>query len=483
MEARPSTPPQTFFTYVSPSPSASIVTILRLKDDAETSNQLDKEFADCEDEEKLFQDEEGRTIRVRRRRMDEVDGSSDGTHDIFVEDDVIVEKEVVNPFESSNDAIEGEVMRLTIDDRVNEEKRDPVPLRFDWEEDVETQPNVHPELDARLLEAIETSNLKAIEHCIRSGANPNVRKIVTLQVTLPSGEQVEETLPMESCLALAIRSSGDETVELVRMLLLAGADPNAKIEWNVANFFDVWTADDWCGKFRWLKTYSYSSALEFALTSSRGVPFNEKGAYVVLQNPATQNSRRDEFLKPNFDVIQLLLRCSAEVTPEAILRAKRSKDSALIEEIENAYYEQQEQFKQESFAGTASSVLEDICEELDEGIVGIPPSADPKVEQTVDWDSLDAVEVVEDYFEDSDEGATSNVVSPEVGEASFADSDTVDESEMKEQLKVDSVSADAPLALGLWCSTVFGQQDIASHSSLTPGNSALKHRRQRYKVR
>ncbi|KAJ3342471.1 hypothetical protein HDU93_002230 [Gonapodya sp. JEL0774] len=67
---RPPTPPSTVFSNVA-SPSASIITVIHVRDDGQldedTNKTLEAAFKDSPDEEKIFQDQEGRTVRVTRR--------------------------------------------------------------------------------------------------------------------------------------------------------------------------------------------------------------------------------------------------------------------------------------------------------------------------------------------------------------------------------------------------------------------------------
>ncbi|KAJ3335737.1 hypothetical protein HDU93_004583 [Gonapodya sp. JEL0774] len=189
----------------------------------------------------------------------------------------------------------------------------------------------------RLIEAVEENDLEEVEKALADGADANARKSVTLMVNLSDGQKVEDTVAMESALCLAIRNGATErsAANIVRALLAAGADPNAVVEWKAANFFDKWTPKEWFGKFRWLTTYRFPSALEFALTTARAKPFSEKGGHVVLDNPADKDVRRDEFpLKPNMEIIIMLLRHGGKITTSALQAAKKSDDKAFVSFVE-----------------------------------------------------------------------------------------------------------------------------------------------------
>ena len=67
--------------------------------------------------------------------------------------------------------------------------------------------------------------MEGVKNALAAGADPNTRKAITLKVMLnPSGEEVEDTLPMESALTLAIQNGAMEpkAVEIVRVLLDGG---------------------------------------------------------------------------------------------------------------------------------------------------------------------------------------------------------------------------------------------------------------------
>ena len=105
---------------------------------------------------------------------------------------------------------------------------------------------------------------------------------------------------------------------------------------------DKWTPQEWNGKYRWLSTYKYPSYLDFALTTSHGKPFSEKGGHVVLDNPASQDQRRDEYpLRPNMDIVLLLLGRGANVSRTAVKAAKKIPDRAFLRLVESKAKEQE----------------------------------------------------------------------------------------------------------------------------------------------
>ncbi|KXS09119.1 hypothetical protein M427DRAFT_39486, partial [Gonapodya prolifera JEL478] len=184
-----------------------------------------------------------------------------------------------------------------------------------------------PEVDARLIEAVEAADLNLVKQRLAEGANPNSRKTVTLNVTV-DGEAHSDTQYMESALIIAIR---DGQLEIVESLLKAGCDPNAPVSWNVSNAMPTWTAADWSGPARWFAHNEYPSALDFALANSYGKAFNEKGGKVVLNNPPSQESCSDVYrLKPNINGVKLLLKHGARVNDGTLSAAKKLSDKSFL---------------------------------------------------------------------------------------------------------------------------------------------------------
>ena len=155
----------------------------------------------------------------------------------------------------------------------------------------------------------------------------------------------------------------------MRLVPARGADPNGKVDWKTSNYFDKWTPQEWNGKYRWLSTYKYPSYLDFALTTSHGKPFSEKGGHVVLDNPASQDQRRDEYpLRPNMDIVLLLLGRGAKVSRTAVKAAKKIPDRAFLRLVESKAKEQEAAKP----AGQPSNDVEDAILETETSRVRSP---------------------------------------------------------------------------------------------------------------
>ncbi|KAJ3344270.1 hypothetical protein HDU93_000060 [Gonapodya sp. JEL0774] len=187
--------------------------------------------------------------------------------------------------------------------------------------------------NARLMEAVEFGNIAEVRTLLGSGrADANTCKRVTQRgsVIVRRGgifssntmETVSDTVRAESALVVAVRNG---RVDLARALLEAGANPNATVQWSVANFFQDWDMEAWETK-RWFPSYSFSSALVLALQKGTAW-FSGPGGHVQIptpRSPEERYSRHQTFnLRPKIEMVLALLAYGAEVTDEVRNAAKR----------------------------------------------------------------------------------------------------------------------------------------------------------------
>ena len=87
----------------------------------------------------------------------------------------------------------------------------------------------------------------------------------------------------------------------------------------------------------WFAHNEYPSVLDFALASSYGKAFNEKGAHVVLDNPVSQESRSDVFrLKPNIEVVKTLIHHGAIISDSCLSASRKLPDKSFIRFLEQS---------------------------------------------------------------------------------------------------------------------------------------------------
>ncbi|KXS13447.1 hypothetical protein M427DRAFT_58508 [Gonapodya prolifera JEL478] len=186
--------------------------------------------------------------------------------------------------------------------------------------------------DARLVEAVEAGRISDIYSLLASGASPNSRKRVTQRANMvvkPAGffssavlKETCDTAAAESCLSLAVR---DGRADVVRVLLSAGADPNSKVQWSVANHFpDGWDEDN--RKRRWFPTYSFPSVLVFSLSSGSAL-FSAPGGHVRMAAPTTLDEKDSAhqrlFLQPKLDIVLALIGFGARPCDQACRLAEK----------------------------------------------------------------------------------------------------------------------------------------------------------------
>ncbi|KXS13752.1 hypothetical protein M427DRAFT_71138 [Gonapodya prolifera JEL478] len=212
-----------------------------------------------------------------------------------------------------------------------------------------------PTPSLQLIVAIESGrDADVVRQLILAGADPNTHKHVTLsaKVAFPWGghEWKTDAVVGESALALAILHSD---VAIVRTLLEHGASLTDTISWKIADCGTrVWTAHEWTRE-RWHYTVSFHSALSLALAhggkwtrcdratgpcpdEAGYVAVNRRGGSVVLTHPQTQDCVRSVFtLKPNPEIINLLLAHGATLSDADITAARRSGNVEILTILES----------------------------------------------------------------------------------------------------------------------------------------------------
>ncbi|KAJ3339829.1 hypothetical protein HDU93_007714 [Gonapodya sp. JEL0774] len=179
----------------------------------------------------------------------------------------------------------------------------------------QVDPRGPAEPSSALIEAIESSDAALVRKALSLGADPNSRKRITIVAQLAQErddngesaveivrerEQREDSIEGESCLACAIVTGNAEIVEL---LLKAGSDINAKIEWKIPDFSATfWTSGDW--EERWRQAFTYTSALHLALTEGE-IELNLPGSLVQHVNPKSKISIT-RTIHPSVEIVRLL---------------------------------------------------------------------------------------------------------------------------------------------------------------------------------
>ncbi|KAJ3341218.1 hypothetical protein HDU93_005409 [Gonapodya sp. JEL0774] len=215
--------------------------------------------------------------------------------------------------------------------------------------------------DRDLVEAVEAGETLRACQLLLEGADPHSRKRVTLTVDIHHTTLLQdssstsrpvtrsETVECESVLGLAIMHGH---VDIVEQLLKMGANPNAQIEWSRSNWFESWTPKDWLDR-RWRFKCSFPSALSLAvgrggtgkyfegylladIPEPNGALFvNLKGGEVMLESPATMEEAYVQLtVQPKLEIVNLLLKHGAEVTPAALAAAKKQSDPKYLEAME-----------------------------------------------------------------------------------------------------------------------------------------------------
>ncbi|KXS09622.1 hypothetical protein M427DRAFT_63820 [Gonapodya prolifera JEL478] len=197
------------------------------------------------------------------------------------------------------------------------------------------------DLNAMLIDAVETGNRVACGRVLGEGADPNARKKVTVNVRLPirrlwgeGGVQIEsDTRFGESALCIAIR---DGREDIVRVLLQNDEiEPNAPIEWRIVDSAVKWTRELWDAKKGWAadpdRKLRFESALDFALFSGSR-PFNPRGGHIFFDNPQPTDVLSDvRSLTPSIGVVTLLLQHGAHVSEKSVDAASSLSDPAFLD--------------------------------------------------------------------------------------------------------------------------------------------------------
>ncbi|KXS10953.1 hypothetical protein M427DRAFT_158650 [Gonapodya prolifera JEL478] len=231
-----------------------------------------------------------------------------------------------------------------------------------------------PEKNRLLIDAIEMGNTPLVKRLLAEGADPNARKKVTLVCDVRIGrrplgkvkvkssklfgdvyedrfenivEQKTDTILGETALAVAIFSG---RMDIIHILLDAGADPNMPVEWQNANTVPAWSPARW-NDTRWVRTYTAESPLLLAvgrcikvtdfdgessawaaLAEKGKLRVNKMGGEVRLLNPeAWTQAYRECELFPRIDIVEALLRRGAKVTKDICEAARRAEDTRVLE--------------------------------------------------------------------------------------------------------------------------------------------------------
>ncbi|KAJ3339847.1 hypothetical protein HDU93_007732 [Gonapodya sp. JEL0774] len=231
--------------------------------------------------------------------------------------------------------------------------------------------------DAQLIESIEARDVEGVRRALMNGADPNCRKRVLLGSRVFSDSKSTKDLfrresrekgtgpseikvaaaSCESALALAIIV---DSLDIVQLLLQAGADTNIGIEWRIIKARPVWTEEIWSDVVLrgWDITFTFESGLEFALlegtvTDHTGSPvtavqermnnfhlmISKAGALVKLDNPTQHHETLEQIeFVPNLEMIPLLLSFQARPTKRARAAIVRYySDPQLLQRLEDRH--------------------------------------------------------------------------------------------------------------------------------------------------
>ncbi|KAJ3329902.1 hypothetical protein HDU93_000716 [Gonapodya sp. JEL0774] len=222
-----------------------------------------------------------------------------------------------------------------------------------------------PPPDLQLISAVESRDPVAVRRALDLGANANARKVCTLACEVHAGSKivgkgflgtkpddygqekgtgaVEHLTSMaagESALAVAILR---DSIDSVRHLLAAGANPNVPIEWRIIRGRQVWTKQTWSKVVEsgeWDLSYHFANHLELALGVGTGTDHlgsfpldylagatptdpaqvwcTPLGAALVLSDPGPKDSTYESVaFVPNIEIVEALVAGGAKVTQEA----------------------------------------------------------------------------------------------------------------------------------------------------------------------
>ncbi|KXS09650.1 hypothetical protein M427DRAFT_49284 [Gonapodya prolifera JEL478] len=198
------------------------------------------------------------------------------------------------------------------------------------------------EKNAALIEAIEKGDAESVRQLLDDGADPNVRKRVTLEATIDdwrlpkSPERRIDSAECESALALAIMHGN---AAIAGHLLEKGADPNTAVEWKTPSAIGQnWKLENWDGTWmsigRWRWTYAFPSHLALAISGG-----GTRRLYSLLNHGATITDKIiASAKKPFYTKFYALLndhdveRSHAKFPP---LTQSKATDFALLDAIDN----------------------------------------------------------------------------------------------------------------------------------------------------
>ncbi|KXS11077.1 hypothetical protein M427DRAFT_138621 [Gonapodya prolifera JEL478] len=174
-------------------------------------------------------------------------------------------------------------------------------------------------MDALVIDAVESSDVRLVLSLLSRGASPKARKTVILKARWRVLGKDEEW-KAESALALAIKKSN---VEMTRALIDAGADPSSPVKLRTLNRVSLRSNPS--RDTTRTNTLEFSSHLDFALTSGR-LPFNPSGGRVEVTDP--DSAVGWTATEPNMEIVQMLLEKGVAVTSETVKAVVKLRDGS-----------------------------------------------------------------------------------------------------------------------------------------------------------
>ncbi|KXS15361.1 hypothetical protein M427DRAFT_69995 [Gonapodya prolifera JEL478] len=211
------------------------------------------------------------------------------------------------------------------------------------------------DLNAQLIEAVESGSEVDVKRLIDEGASPDARKRVTLRAKVDDGkggfEWMEDTVDCENALGLAILHA---RVAIVRLLLDNGASVDSEVQWKVANCQGTrdWTSDEW-QRQRWWWTCGFPSLLTAAIghcgksTDFKGSKYNIlningqlsanlRGGTVTIEHPKKSQERSVRLtVEPKMEIVRSLLEHGAIVTDVDLKAAQKNPNREFLQTLES----------------------------------------------------------------------------------------------------------------------------------------------------